>query len=246
MEEVTESTIFDRLWMMLGLERRQHPGRYTVLLISILFLLVSQPLVAGHAFAQVLVTMSMTLVLLSALYTFESSKTFFIIGLLTALPAIGTRWILQFTQAVAVEKFAAISTVLFLALTVVGLVVELFTAKRITLDSISAAICAYLLMGVAWGFIFVLVDISHPGSFSGGLTIGEPAGGFPRIMATLHNFIYYSFVCLTTTGYGDIAPLSQPARLFSILESITGQLYLAILISRLVSLEVAQSMDKKR
>ena len=55
-------------------------------------------------------------------------------------------------------------------------------------------------------------------------------------------YIYYSFVCITTTGYRDIAPLSQSARLFSILESVIGQLYLAILIARLVSIEVAQSM----
>jgi hypothetical protein len=63
-------------------------------------------------------------------------------------------------------------------------------------------------------------------------------------MSALHNFIYYSFVCLTTTGYGDIAPVSQGARVMSVMESVFGQLYIAILISRLVSLEVAQSMMK--
>ncbi len=63
---------------------------------------------------------------------------------------------------------------------------------------------------------------------------------------TMNNSIYYSFVCLTTTGYGDIGPLSEVARTLSILESVTGQMYLAILIARLVSLEVAQSMMSER
>jgi hypothetical protein len=65
-------------------------------------------------------------------------------------------------------------------------------------------------------------------------------------MASLHNFIYYSFVCLTTTGFGDIAPISEGARSLSVMESVFGQLYVAILIARLVSLEVAQSMMKER
>jgi hypothetical protein len=65
-------------------------------------------------------------------------------------------------------------------------------------------------------------------------------------MASLHNFIYYSFVCLTTTGFGDIAPISGGARSLSVMESVFGQLYVAILIARLVSLQVAQSMMKER
>lgn len=62
----------------------------------------------------------------------------------------------------------------------------------------------------------------------------------------MNSAVYYSFVCLTTTGYGDIAPLSELARTLSILESVTAQMYLAILIARLVGPEVAQSMIIER
>jgi voltage-gated potassium channel len=64
-------------------------------------------------------------------------------------------------------------------------------------------------------------------------------------MAIMNKAIYYSFVCLTTTGYGDIAPISELTRMLSILESLTGQLYLAILVARLVGLQVAQAMTVK-
>ena len=234
--------IFNRLWTAMGIHYRHRPGRYTLLLLSILLLLVVQPLFSGHRFAEMVVSVTMSMVLLSALYTFETSRTFFVIALVVVIPAFASRWVLNFAHIHLAEVIAASTTSLFLMMTVSGLIVELFRVKRVTLDTISAAICAYLLMALAWGFIFALIDLEQPGSFSAGLIVKEHGGGFTPMFAAMHDFIYYSFVCLTTTGYGDIAPLSQSARLFSVLESVCGQLYLAILIARLVSLEVAQSM----
>ena len=118
---------------------------------------------------------------------------------------------------------------------------QLFNVRRVTLDTIAAAICAYLLMALAWGFMFALVAFKQPDAFSAGLVL-RPTRDTASIISELHNFIYYSFVCLTTTGYGDIAPRSGVARMLSVLESVSGQMYLAVLIARLVSLEVAQSM----
>ena len=74
----------------------------------------------------------------------------------------------------------------------------------------------------------------------------KAAGHIAPLIASLHSFIYYSFVCLTTTGFGDISPVSEGARSLSVMEAVFGQLYMAILIARLVSLEVAQSMMKER
>jgi len=157
------------------------------------------------------------------------------------VPALTVRWVLQFHHSQNLEVFAAVTASAFILITVTALVRELFSIRRVSLDSISAAICAYLLLGVGWGFIFAVIEMKHPGSFTADLFIPNASFGSP-IVRTLHNFIYYSFVCLTTTGYGDIAPKSDVARVMSVLESITGQMYLAILIARLVSLEVAQSM----
>ena len=66
------------------------------------------------------------------------------------------------------------------------------------------------------------------------------------LLASLHTFIYYSFVCLTTTGFGDILPVSEGARSLSVMEAVFGQLYMAILIARLVGLEIAQSTKEER
>jgi hypothetical protein len=185
------------------------------------------------------------LVLLSALFTLNVSRTYFVLGIILALPALISRGILQFERNEAAEVIVAVTASAFIMVTVIGLVRQLFRVRRVTFDTISAAICAYLLLALAWAFMFALVELERPGSFSSGLFVKHSGAG-SALLITMNNSIYYSFVCLTTTGYGDIAPLSEVARTLSILESVTGQMYLAILIARLVSLEVAQSMMSER
>ena len=153
--------------------------------------------------------------------------------------------VLLFSPNPGIEVLGAISSCLFLAVTVIALVSRLFTVKSVTLDTISASICAYLLMGVAFAYAFAVIELQNPGSFSAAL-FQRSAGHIAPLIASLHSFIYYSFVCLTTTGFGDISPVSEGARTLSVMESVFGQLYMAILIARLVSLEVAQSMVDER
>ncbi|HEY5141327.1 MAG TPA: ion channel [Methylococcales bacterium] len=103
--------------------------------------------------------------------------------------------------------------------------------NEVTIDLIMAAACAYILLGLVWAHAYFLVEIFHPNSFKGSENMGDD----------IWNFIYYSFVTLTTVGYGDILAVTKSARALSILEAITGQLYLAIMISRLVGLYASQS-----
>jgi hypothetical protein len=245
MSETTSVLSPSALWGRLGLARHNWPGRFTVLLASILLLLVSQPMFSGHAFAQNIATATISLVLLAALYAFRSTRIYFVIALILLLPSIGCRLILLFTSNPTLEIVGAISSCLFLAVTVFALVSRLFIVKSVTLDTISAAICAYLLTAVAFAYGFAVVELRNPGSFSAAL-FQRPAGHIAPLIASLHSFIYYSFVCLTTTGFGDISPVSEGARSLSVMEAVFGQLYMAILIARLVSLEVAQSMMKER
>jgi hypothetical protein len=232
-------------WRRLGLAHHNWPGRFTVLLVAILLLLVTQPLFSRHAFAQNLATATISFVLLAALYALSSTRIFFAIALVLLVPSIGGRVALLFTASPAVEVVSAIFSCLFLAVTIIALVSRLFIVRSVTLDTISAAICAYLLMGVAFAYAFAAVELQNPASFSTAL-FQKNAGLTAPLLASLHSFIYYSFVCLTTTGFGDISPVSEGARSLSVMESVFGQLYVAILIARLVSLEVAQSIMKER
>jgi voltage-gated potassium channel len=212
--------------------------------VAILILLIGEPLFLRHTMAQALTLAAMSFVLLSALFTLNVSKSYFVLGILLALPALISRWVLQFGQNKPAEVIVTVTASAFLMVTVVGLIRHLFRVRDVTFDTISAAICAYLLLALGWAFIFALMLIEDPDSFSSGLLVKRAASGSALLM-TMNNCIYYSFVCLTTTGYGDIAPRSEMTRTLSILESVMGQMYLAILIARLVSLQVAQSMMNK-
>jgi len=103
--------------------------------------------------------------------------------------------------------------------------------NEVTLDLIMASACAYILIGLVWAYLYHFVEVLHPKSFTLPWTPGDD----------LWDFYYYSFVTLTTVGYGDILALTKAARALSILEALTGQLYLAIMISRLVGLHASQS-----
>ncbi len=88
----------------------------------------------------------------------------------------------------------------------------------------------YLLLGFIWAHAYELVALWHPGAFAGAVD-----GSLP--------WTYYSFVTLTTVGYGDITPVHPLARAVAVLEALTGQLYLAIMLARLVSLELQSRRD---
>jgi hypothetical protein len=117
-----------------------------------------------------------------------------------------------------------VSLLLFLAV-VLG---QTLRAGPITFHRLQGAVAAYVLLGVLWAYAYALVAALRPGAFSGPLDTADDARAF----------LYFSFVTLTTTGYGDVLPVHPAARSLANLEAVTGTLYLAILLARLVSLAV--------
>jgi hypothetical protein len=108
---------------------------------------------------------------------------------------------------------------------------SLFRRQALSLDSVFGAIGGYLLLGMAWGVLYSMLDTVWPGSFEVGSRLaGQVQAGHSRVPL----FTYYSFITLTTVGYGDVTPVSTPARTGASLEALTGQLYLAVLVAGLV------------
>lgn len=95
---------------------------------------------------------------------------------------------------------------------------------RVDAERVCAALCVYLLAGIAFGGFFAAIEALAPGSLAGAGPIDLDAA------------VYFSFVTLATLGYGDIAPAASATRALAVLEAVFGQLYLAVLIARLVSL----------
>jgi hypothetical protein len=177
--------------------------------------------------------------LLSAVYAVSADRRAVIVGLtLTAPVLIAQLADLAFDRTETAVAGHLLSAA-FLVYAIVIIVRWLFAARRVTVNMICASLCVYLLLGVLWSLGYSLLEIAEPASFA--FPPSAPQSG-PRMrfggeqMATA---LYYSFVTLSTVGYGDITPVTAAARMLSVLESITGQLYLAVLVARLVGLHIA-------
>jgi len=111
----------------------------------------------------------------------------------------------------------------------------LFRARSLTFDSIYGAVCGYLFLGLAWAMSYSMIESIQPGSFQISQSLRTAGDSSPQ-----HVLTYYSFVTLTTVGYGDVTPISPVTRTFAWMEAITGQFYLAIIVAGLVSMLVAR------
>ncbi|MCC8404125.1 ion channel [Paraburkholderia sp. MMS20-SJTN17] len=108
---------------------------------------------------------------------------------------------------------------------------KVFGAGTVTRNRIGGAVVLYMLVGLVCADAYQLISIVVPGSFVGTSTHDRSVDR--------STWVYFSFVTLTTVGYGDITPVARAARSLSNLEALIGQLYPAIVLARLVSLQVA-------
>ena len=123
--------------------------------------------------------------------------------------------------------------ILFLFGAATLIVKSLFRERTLTYDSLFGAVCGYLFLGLGWSVVYAIVEGFQPGSFqfNGAVAPGEAsASKSPDIL------VYYSFITLTTVGYGDIAPASSTTRTLAWIEAISGQFYLAVIVAALVSI----------
>ncbi len=153
---------------------------------------------------------------------------------------LGVRWSERLSGVVALDVGALFITVIWLGYAVWIIIRHLFQRRDVTVDTILGAMVAYLLVAVAFTLAFELIELRHPGSFSG----LSASGGTDR--SELGSaMVYFSLVCITTMGFGDIVAVSDIARSLAVLEGVFGQLYLAVMIARLVGLHVARDGNAK-
>jgi hypothetical protein len=211
-------------------------GRFLFLFISLLCFFVVSPLLRGFIGIQVLLDIFLSAILITALYTFSRKKHLLLIGTLLALPMLAATWSTYFVKIPFMYLASQCFGIVFIAFMVGTILSYVFKQYDITLDVINGAVVVYLLTAVMWAFIFRVIEVLQPGSFTITQGLGEE---------TQFAFIYYSLVTITTLGYGDITPVTDVAKSFSALEAVVGQIYLVVLVARLVGINIAQSMNKK-
>ncbi len=216
----------------------QSEGRFLYLLVSLLLLFVVYPFFQGKPVGTILLDVFVLFILAAGIYTVVNKKALLIIALLLAVPMFVGRWSSYFlADPVLLNAGYGFGAAFFLfnAATILS---HILRQREVTGDMIYGAVCAYLLIGMSWAFAFSLMELLEPGSFVMATPDRASTGN------VLPDFFYYSFVTLTTLGYGDITPVNPPARALSTLEAVVGQIYLTVLIARLIGLHISQSYTK--
>ena len=206
------------------------------LLLVLVFVLY--PMSDGGPFVGVALQVFFSLILLSGVSMIASSHA---VRLLVAALAVGTAavgWVRVYAPSARLAAIGIAMWVVFFALLAAMMLARVFSEGRINLHRIQGAVAVYLLLGVIWSGGYRLVIYFAPAAFG-----PPPAGGEATLMSRL---VYFSFVTLTTVGYGDVTAVHPAARSLALLEALTGQLFPAVLIARLVSLEVSHREDNRR
>ena len=210
--------------------------RFLSLLIFIIAMLIVGPLFEEFVGLKILIDILWSAIFVSAIYAVSQKKRHIVIAVLLALPMLGSIWSKYFFQHKALLVVGSLCGAAFFLFAVIQMLIFIYSHKEVTRDLIVGAAVVYLFMALMWTFIFVVVEILHPGSFS--IPEGQDIGA-------TQSFLYYSFVTITTLGYGDITPVTRLARSLCVLEAVIGQLYLVVQVAWLVGVHVSQSMFKK-
>lgn len=217
---------------MRALPRGEH-ALHPLLLALALLILVVKPLVDLDVLPSFAMAIGLQAVILAGLFCLdEAANRTRNMALVAVLSALGLQGLALGSSQTAPGLFASGAAALAIGILIAAILRQVFAAGRVTFRRIEGAIAAYLLIGLIFACLYDLLHGLVPAAF---LHHGAPL----RAVESVGSYLFFSFVTLTTTGYGDIVPVHPVARSLAMLEALTGQLYLAILLARLVSLEIA-------
>ncbi len=220
--------------------------RYQVLLGVLIVLLVIEPIVSSHGILQSMFDILLVVVLAVLVLAMANEKGWRLVAVFFCVPAaalsLGGHLMSTTHQNIGLSIGQGLAA-LFFILVAGKIIATIIWTREISLDSIYGAVCGYLLIGVAWGLAYTVVQFTDPEAFDMSEVLQHQ---LDEAEGTRNLFVYYSFVTLTTVGYGDLTPSTEVARTLAWVESVVGQLYLGILIAGLMSALVAKRINVDR
>jgi len=169
-----------------------------------------------------------SVILISGVAIAWGQRRLFTVALCFGVFSLCVKWSEWLIQTEQFHLFHEVVMLISMALLCYILLFQVFRRGNITSMRVQGALAVYLVIGLGWAHLYLLVNYLKPGSFQGSVPL----------TTSVHEWYYYSFCTLTTLGYGDIIPVHPIARSLAIGEALFGQLYLAVLVARLIALEV--------
>ena len=210
--------------------RLKETGRCTWLLGALIVLLLAYPLVDEWREASIFVALLNSGLLITAAFASGQGRRALIVAFVFALPALALNWLWLVSKDEGIGIALVVTMILFYGFTIAQVLAYVLRPGVVTGDKLHGATSAYIMLGLFWAFIYLLLDTLSPGSFV------DLAGHPPADRIDWPKSVFFSFTTLTSTGYGNIVPVTDYAQSAAILEQLAGVFFVAVLIARLAGL----------
>src|SRR6478735_1398877 len=204
-----------------------------MLLLLLFFVFILVPWMSDGMRGEIFIKIVYSFILFTGILSVARQKKFVIIVSILAVIGFFLNWLSEVYPTTPVLIANDLAIIFFNSFFALVILIKTFQPGEITYHRIEGSIVVYLLAGLIFAYIF------HAVYLFAGIT------SFNNIKGNLKEFLYFSFTSLTTMGYGDVTPVHPLARSLANLEALIGQLYPAILIARLVSMEIESSTKKR-
>jgi voltage-gated potassium channel len=216
-------------------------GPFGALLCWLLVLILLAPAITGDRSKGPLLDLLICAVLFSGLRAASPGRRSLIVWAILVAADLSSHWTAFLVRDRLSFTIHYGLSLLILLFTTRAILAAILRNSQVSLETLKASVCVYLLLGLIWVYIYALIDLAVPGSFQIRRFVEEEQFGHLVVSEAFPTLLYFSYCTMTTLGFGDILPLSAPAQTFSYLEAIVGQIYLTVLIARLVGMHITQS-----
>jgi voltage-gated potassium channel len=215
-------------------KRLFHPGAFRYSAIELLAVLVllffTAPFIEDLPGGDLLESVLMTAVMVSSVLAVGGRRRTLLLAVVLLVPAFASRWLAHLFPGVFFSLLSPVAGLVFFVFVVIHLIRFILRAPQVDSNVLCAGLSGYMLLGLLWVPCYVVVAKLDPRAFN------LPSS--PGASSTMDGFtaFYFSFITLSTVGYGDVTPVSRWARMLAVMEAIAGLFYVAVLISRLVAI----------
>ena len=220
-------------------------GKFGYLLFALLVLLTTAPLVTEGFFWTIVIALFATALLVAGLYAANPRRSSLILGLSLAAVDFGIGRLASHLGGGWLLGVQAILWLITLTYVTIVILEYVLASQPVTLETLQAAFCVFLLMGLVWTYFYIVVEIVNPGSFlsaeSKPVSWSSDATGRNSFL----RFLIMSYATISARDYDGLGPASDFASICNCLESMTAQVYLAVIVARLVGLQISESEHRR-
>ncbi len=209
--------------------------RFLVLIVFIVALIVLGPFMEGIVGLRFFMDLFFSIIFVATIYAASQKRTHIIIAAILLIPTLLAVWTEDIPTHNTLLTIGYICGLIVFAFAVISILKYIFTEQVVTRQTISAAVVIYLLLALMWTFIYRLIENLYPGSF---------AVAHDKLQDAPNIYLYFSLVTITTLGYGDISPTGGQAVSMAVLEAVTGQIYLVVVVAWFVGMYVSKKSKK--